>query len=92
MLGYSELGSLEPGKQADISLFRVDDLAHAGGLHDPVASLVFCGGRQNADTVLVAGKVRVQKGRLVGIDADELASRQNERAAAVLRRAGKGLP
>jgi len=92
VLGWDELGSLEPGKQADLALFRVDDLAHAGGLHDPVASLLFCAGRQNADTVLVKGKIRVQKGRLVGVDADELAGRQNERAAAVLRRAGKELP
>ncbi len=92
VLGWDELGSLEPGKQADLAIFRVDDLAHAGGLADPVASLVFCGGRQNADTVLVAGEVRVRKGRLVGVDEAELASRQNERAAAVLRRAGQELP
>ncbi len=92
VLGWDELGSLEPGKQADLALFRVDDLAHAGGLHDPVASLVFCTGRQNADTVLVAGEIRVKKGCLVGLDEQELAARQNQRAAAVLRRAGRELP
>ena len=92
VLGWDELGSLEPGKQADLAIFRVDDLAHAGGLHDPVASLVFCGGRQNAEAVLVAGKIRVRQGRLVDVDEAELAGRQNERAAAVLRRAGKELP
>jgi cytosine/adenosine deaminase-related metal-dependent hydrolase len=91
VLGWNELGSLEPGKQADLAIFRVDDLAHAGGLHDPVASLLFCGGRQNADTVLVAGEPRVRQGRLVGVDEEGLAARHNELAAAVLRRAGRGL-
>ncbi len=89
VLGWDELGSLEPGKQADMAIFRVDDLAHAGGLHDPVASLVFCGGRRPAEAVLVAGELRVREGKLVQVDEQELAARQNERAAALMRRAGK---
>jgi cytosine/adenosine deaminase-related metal-dependent hydrolase len=91
VLGWDEVGSLEPGQQADLAVFRVDDLAHAGGLHDPVASLVFCGGRGNADTVVVAGQVRVRHGHLVGVDEAALAAKQNARAAAVLRRAGRDL-
>jgi hypothetical protein len=35
-----EIGSLEPGKLADVALWRVDDLLHAG-ISDPVTALVF---------------------------------------------------
>ncbi|MFH2006727.1 MAG: 8-oxoguanine deaminase [bacterium] len=84
VLGREDLGSLEPGKQADLAVFRVDDLAHAGALHDPVAALVFCTGRQNAQAVLVAGRVRVSEGRLVDVDEAALAARQNRRAARLL--------
>ena len=58
-----ELGSLEPGKQADLALWRIDRLEHAG-IADPVAALVFgvlpplalllVGGR----TVVVDGEIR----------------------------------
>ena len=34
-----EIGSLEPGKLADVALWRLDDLDHAG-IADPVAALV----------------------------------------------------
>jgi len=79
-----EVGSLEVGKLADLAMFRVDDLAHAGALHDPVAALVFCAGRQNADTVLVGGNAVVKDGRLVKVDEARLAAEQNRRAAALL--------
>lgn len=79
-----EVGSLEPGKLADLAVFRVDDLAHAGALHDPVAALVFCTGRQNAETVLVGGEAVVREGRLVRVDEAALAEEQNQRAAALL--------
>ena len=80
------VGSLEVGKEADLALFRVDDLAHAGGLHDPVASLVFCTGRQNAETVLVGGRKVVAEGRLTGVQEATLAAEQNQRASQLLAR------
>jgi cytosine/adenosine deaminase-related metal-dependent hydrolase len=89
VLGWDDVGSLEPGKLADLAVFRVDDLAHAGGLHDPVASLVFCGGRQPAETVLVGGRAVVREHRLVAVDEGALAAEQNARAAALLGR-GRG--
>ena len=35
----AEIGSLEPGKLADVALWRLDDVGHAG-IADPVAALV----------------------------------------------------
>lgn len=66
-----ELGTLEVGKLADIVLWRLDDLDHAG-IEDPVAALVL-GGRPLADMVLVNGEVVVQGGELKTGDVEEIA-------------------
>jgi cytosine/adenosine deaminase-related metal-dependent hydrolase len=58
-----ELGSLEPGKCADLALFDLSALEFAGAA-DPVAALVHCGA-QYADLVMVNGAVRARDGRLV---------------------------
>lgn len=42
VLQRDDIGSLEPGKAADVVAFRVDDLGHAGALGDPVAGLLTC--------------------------------------------------
>lgn len=60
----SQVGSLTPGKQADIILLRADDLAMFP-VTDPVASVVMQGGVVNVDTVLVAGRVVKRDGRLL---------------------------
>jgi cytosine/adenosine deaminase-related metal-dependent hydrolase len=56
-----ELGSLEPGKLADIALWRLDALAGAG-IEDPVAALVLAG--LPLDTLLVGGRPVVEGGEL----------------------------
>jgi cytosine/adenosine deaminase-related metal-dependent hydrolase len=66
-----EIGSLEPGKLADVALWRVHDLDHAG-IADPVAALVL-GARPIVDTLLVGGKPVVRQGRLTTADEDEIA-------------------
>src|SRR3954469_5824662 len=66
-----ELGTLEPGKLADVVLWRLDDLDRAG-IEDPVAALVL-GPRPLADTVIVDGKVVVQGGELMTGDAEAIA-------------------
>ena len=57
------IGSLTPGKQADVVLVRANDL-NMWPVHDPVASVVMQAGIGNIDTVLVAGRVRKRHGRL----------------------------
>lgn len=74
-----EVGSLKVGKQADIVLLRADDLNLACA-HDPIGTVVTAAHPGNVDTVLVAGKVVKQDGRLVGHDLADV--RANARAAA----------
>ncbi len=71
------IGTIEPGKSADLAAFRLDTLSMAGGLSDPVASLVLCD-PHNSDLVMIDGKIRVQHGRIVDGELSELIKRHNE--------------
>jgi cytosine/adenosine deaminase-related metal-dependent hydrolase len=61
-----ELGSLEPGKLADVALWRLDGLGHAG-IDDPVAALVF-GPPAPLALLLVGGEEVVADGELLTVD------------------------
>ena len=72
VLGRDDVGSLEPGRRADVALFGVDGLAHAGADADPVAGLLM-GGTQRVRHLLVEGELVVRDGRLVTADEAEIA-------------------
>jgi cytosine/adenosine deaminase-related metal-dependent hydrolase len=64
-LGLGEaIGSLRPGKQADLVLLRADALNLVGAGHDPIGAVVTAAQPGNVDTVLVAGRVVKRDGRL----------------------------
>ena len=67
----AEIGSLEAGKLADVALWRLDDVDHAG-IADPVAALVL-GPPPRVETLLVGGRVVVEGGRAAAHDEDEIA-------------------
>lgn len=72
-----ELGSLEPGKAADLIAFDMSDIAFAGAVADPVAALVHCA----ADRVslsMVNGEWRVRDGHLVCEDIEDLVAEHND--------------
>ena len=74
-----ELGSLEPGKLADIALWRLDGLQHAN-IADPVAALVL-GGRPPLELLVVNGEIVVERDQVVTVD-------EHAAAAAAVRAAG----
>ncbi len=76
VLGRDDIGALVPGRAADFAAFRLDRLAYAGALHDPVATLVFCAPQQ-ADTVVVNGRVVVSEGRIITVDMGPVIERHN---------------
>ncbi|MBJ8339456.1 amidohydrolase family protein [Antrihabitans sp. YC3-6] len=67
-------GSITVGKDADLIVLRLDD-ANLLPANDIAASIVGAGHPGNIDTVLVAGQVRKHRGRLVGIDIDDIRRR-----------------
>ena len=70
-LGRDDCGTLEVGKCADVALFRIDDLVHAG-MADPLAGLALAPPAR-AEAVVVNGRVVVRDGRLLTADEDDLA-------------------
>lgn len=66
-----ELGSLEPGKLADVAVWRIDDLGH-GGISDPVAALVL-GPPTRVELLLVDGRPVVESGVLRTASVEEIA-------------------
>ncbi|WP_375465560.1 8-oxoguanine deaminase [uncultured Methylobacterium sp.] len=69
-LGRADIGRIEPGREADLALFTLDELRFSGA-HDPLAALVLCGAHR-ADRVMVAGTWRVIDGQPLGIDTGRL--------------------
>ncbi len=61
------VGSLSPGKQADLILVRTDSVNMAP-VNDPVHALVFYANIHDVDTVLVAGRAVKRRRTLVGVD------------------------
>jgi cytosine/adenosine deaminase-related metal-dependent hydrolase len=83
VLGRGDLGSLEPGRSADLAVWRTDGLEF-GGADDPVAALVLSGPHR-VERLLVGGEDVVREGRLVRADEAEIAQehrRQAEKFAA----------
>ncbi len=80
VLNRSDVGALKPGMAADIAVFDVGGIEHAGALHDPVAALLFSAPTRAAYT-MVNGKIVVREGRLATVDERALAARHNRLAA-----------
>jgi cytosine/adenosine deaminase-related metal-dependent hydrolase len=83
----AEIGSLEPGKLADVALWRVDDLVHTG-ISDPVAALVF-GPAPRVELLLVNGRAVVEGGELKTADAEMVAGELSTASKRLIEKAGQ---
>lgn len=81
-----EVGSITPGKAADLVLLRTDGL-ETTPLNNAVGAIVYSGHVGLVDTVLVAGNVVKRDGRLVRTDLDDIRRRAREARDAVFERA-----
>jgi cytosine/adenosine deaminase-related metal-dependent hydrolase len=81
-----ELGSLEPGKLADVALWRLDDLGHVD-MADPVAALVL-GPPARVELLLIGGEVVVEEGELRTGSQDAIALAAAAASRRLLERAG----
>ncbi|MGW1162413.1 8-oxoguanine deaminase [Streptomyces sp. NPDC002519] len=84
----TQIGSLEPGKLADLVLWRLDTLAHAS-IADPVTALVF-GAAAPVTLSLVNGEPVVENGRLLHADEDAIARSTRAEAQRLARIAAQG--
>jgi 8-oxoguanine deaminase len=86
-LGRDDIGSLQPGKRADVAMF---DLRGAGysGAGDAVSALLLCAPAQ-VDTLIVEGRVVVEGGELQTISLEGILRRHRKLAAKLV---GQALP
>jgi 8-oxoguanine deaminase len=77
-IGRPELGRIAVGAQADLALFKLDELRFSGA-GDPLAALVLSGAYR-ADCVMVSGRWAVKGGTIPGLNVPSL-MRQHQIAA-----------
>ena len=80
VLNRDDIGAIKPGMSADIVMFKLDQVAFAGALHDPVAALVFCT-PSNVNYSIINGKAVVKDGVLQTVDLPLVIERHNQLAA-----------
>jgi cytosine/adenosine deaminase-related metal-dependent hydrolase len=80
VLGRDDIGALAPGMAADLVAFDLGDIGFAGGLHDPVASLVLCASGRVSHS-MIDGRVVVREGQIITVDLPVVIERHNRLAA-----------
>lgn len=86
-----KVGTLTPGKQADIVLLRTDRM-NVTPLNDPVAAVVVGMDTSNVDTVIVGGHVLKRNGRLLHVDWSTMRRLVEESRDYVIEKSGFRLP
>ena len=81
-LGRSDIGEIAVGKQADLALFKLDELRFSGA-GDPLAALIMCGA-QAVDRLMIAGQWRVVDGQLLGLDISGLMAKHSASARSLI--------
>ena len=71
------VGSLKPGKRADIVLVRTDDL-NMGPANDPVRMIVQSAQPSNVDTTIIDGRILKRGGKLINVDTRKLIADASE--------------
>ncbi len=83
------VGTISPGKEADIVMIRANDL-NLAPINRPVASVVVMAHAGNVDSVLVAGQFVKRAGTMLSIDVAEVLARATASRDSLLERAGVG--
>ena len=84
-----DIGSLEPGKRADIVLLDGNN-PELATIHDPFQQVVYCATARCVSDVWVDGVRRVAEGRVVDADVPALARDARRQATDLVTRAGQG--
>ena len=83
-----EIGSLEPGKRADVVVVATDGPEWVPLAPDPVLQLVWASDGRSVRHVIASGRVVVRDGRCVTVDVDALGRAAQERQHRLLDEAG----
>jgi 5-methylthioadenosine/S-adenosylhomocysteine deaminase len=83
----AKIGTLTPGKQADVTMLRTDRI-NVTPLNDPATAVVAGMDTGNVDTVLIAGRVMKRKGKLLHVDWPAVKRMAGESRDHVLAKSG----
>jgi cytosine/adenosine deaminase-related metal-dependent hydrolase/ribose/xylose/arabinose/galactoside ABC-type transport system permease subunit len=86
-----KVGTLTPGKQADIILLRTDRM-NVTPLNDPVAAVVTGMDTSNVDSVFIAGRAMKRDGKLLHVDWPAVRRLAEESRDYVVEKSGFKLP
>ncbi|MGH8213983.1 MAG: amidohydrolase family protein, partial [Rhodanobacteraceae bacterium] len=71
-LGFGDvIGSIEPGKQADLAALRLD-APETQPVYHAISQLVYAASRRQVSDVWIAGRRKLAAGQLVDVDVDAL--------------------
>jgi len=87
VLRREDIGEIALGKEADIAMFKLDELKFSGS-HDPLAALLLCGA-QKAHRVMIAGKWKVIDGEILNLDIKQLQFEHTNQAKNLYKKANK---
>jgi 8-oxoguanine deaminase len=82
-LGRDDIGSIEPGKRADLALFDLRGVGYSGA-GDPVSALLLCAPAR-VETLVIEGRVVVDRGELRTISLGRTLSRHRTLAERIVR-------
>lgn len=85
----AEIGSLEPGKKADLIMIDLSDPKFVPLLNLP-ANLVYQASGSDVDTVIINGEIVMEHRKITKFDEDSILSRAQKAAAKLVERAGLG--
>jgi 5-methylthioadenosine/S-adenosylhomocysteine deaminase len=83
-----EIGSLEAGKRADISIINLDRLHNTPRPSDLISSIVYSAQASDVETVIIDGRVVMSARGLKTLDEREVIDEANREAALLMSRAG----
>jgi 5-methylthioadenosine/S-adenosylhomocysteine deaminase len=82
-----ELGSIEPGKLADIIIIN-QSKPHLVPVRNPVSTLVYAANGSDVDTVIVDGKIVMKNRKLMTIDEEKIVEDAKEAGPKIDARIG----
>ncbi|HHW57641.1 MAG TPA: amidohydrolase [Clostridia bacterium] len=85
LLWDKEIGSIEVGKKADIILIDIDK-PHLYPHHDPISALAYSVQASDMDTVIINGKIIMEKREIKTVDVEKVMYTVEERAKELIGR------
>jgi cytosine/adenosine deaminase-related metal-dependent hydrolase len=84
-----EIGSIAPGKRADLVVVRTGDVHQAPGA-DPYSTLVYASGPRDVQLTMIDGDIVARDGEIMWADRRQIAAAARDAARALMSRAGLG--